>query len=68
MFLLGSIYTKRQRQRGVNPVMTLVIQLSLQRMESLQNGLQCDYGATLFVSIDFYESCAPSVNTALTLH
>ena len=38
--ILGLEYTKRQCKRRLNAAMTLVIQLSLQTIESLQNGLQ----------------------------
>ena len=43
---LGPVYTKRQRQRRVNPAMTLATQLLLATMESLQNGLQPHSQAT----------------------
>ena len=36
--LLGLVYTERERQRGENSAITLVILLSLKTMESLENG------------------------------
>ena len=51
--------------------MMVVTQLSLKRMESLQNGLKPHSGATPFVSIDFngelYQWRHRSVESALTL-
>ena len=52
---------------SVNAAMTLAIQLSLKTIESSQNGLQIDSGATLFVFIVFNESSVASVIAALTL-
>ena len=43
---LGSIYTKRQRQRHDNSGMMLAILFSLKTMETLENGLQPHSGAS----------------------
>ena len=43
---LGPIYTKRQRQCGVNAAITLVTQFLLTTMELVQNGLQPHSQAT----------------------
>ena len=66
-FMLGPIYTKRQRQRKVNAAMILVIQLSLKSMEAKR--VAPEWGCNPFWSdsIDFNDSHATSVITPLTL-
>ena len=48
---LGPVYTKRQSQYCDNSAMTLMILLSLKRMESLKNGLLPHSGATPLFSM-----------------
>ena len=43
---LGSVYTKRQRQRCTNSAMMLAILFSLKSMETLENRLQPHSGAS----------------------
>ena len=62
-FDLGSVYTERQYKRRDNSATILVISFSLNTMESLENVLQPDSGATpLFsiwtVSVALSQSCA----------
>ena len=45
------MYTKRQRQLCDNAAMTLAILFSLKSMESLENGLQTQSGATPLISM-----------------
>ena len=49
--ILGPMYTKRQRQLCDNAAMTLAILFSLKTMESLENGLQTQSGATPLFSM-----------------
>ena len=48
---LGSIYTKRQRQRCDKFAMMLAILFSLKTMELLQNGVATHFQATMLFSL-----------------
>ena len=62
---LGTVYIEHQRQIRVNAAMVLMIHLSSNSMEPLQNGLQLYSGET--VSIAFNEANIASIVAALTL-
>ena len=60
---LGSVYTKRQRQRCDNSAMMLAILFSLKTMESLQNGVAFQkYKCALNILRTYLGSFAASVS------
>ena len=62
------VYTERQRQFGANGVMSLVILVLLQTMESLQNGLPPLFNETNITSDIAVMTLTLSVNGPLHAH